>query len=79
MRTFIRNFRFKEKEEVNQLYPQYYHKTDKVCSFLLCSLGSIHPLPVGVLLLECFPSLSASTDAPSSPPESSHSNAAGEA
>ena len=32
--TLIRNFKFPEKEEVNKYYPQYYHKTDKVCSFL---------------------------------------------
>ena len=25
-----RNFDFKEKEEVDKYYPQYYHKTDKV-------------------------------------------------
>ena len=31
---FIRNFQFLEKEQVNQYYPQYYHKTDKVSSFL---------------------------------------------
>lgn len=28
-----RNFDFKEKEEVDKYYPQYYHKMDKVCYF----------------------------------------------
>jgi hypothetical protein len=27
-----RTFQFDEKEQVNQYYPQYYHKTDKVTS-----------------------------------------------
>ena len=26
-----RTFEFKEKEEVDKYYPQYYHKIDKVC------------------------------------------------
>ena len=26
----VRNFDFKEKEQVDKYYPQYYHKTDKV-------------------------------------------------
>jgi len=26
----VKNLDFKEKEEVNKYYPQYYHKTDKV-------------------------------------------------
>ena len=29
-----RNFDFKEKEEVDKYYPQYYHKTDKVLPLL---------------------------------------------
>lgn len=29
-----RNFDFKEKEEVDKYYPQYYHKTDKVLLLL---------------------------------------------
>ena len=28
----IRNFDYKEKPEVFKYYPQYYHKTDKVCN-----------------------------------------------
>ena len=28
------NFDFKEKEQVDKYYPQYYHKTDKVAYFL---------------------------------------------
>jgi hypothetical protein len=28
---FTRTFDFKEREEVNKYYPQYYHKIDKVC------------------------------------------------
>lgn len=27
----VRNFDYKEKEQVFEYYPQYYHKTDKVC------------------------------------------------
>ncbi len=27
-----RTFEYKEKPQVSQYYPQYYHKTDKVCS-----------------------------------------------
>ena len=30
-----RNFDFKEKVEVDKYYPQFYHKTDKVCPALL--------------------------------------------
>ena len=28
----MRNFEYTEKAAVFQYYPQYYHKTDKVCS-----------------------------------------------
>ena len=27
----VRNFDYKEKPKVSEYYPQYYHKTDKVC------------------------------------------------
>jgi hypothetical protein len=30
-----RTFEYKEKEQVFEYYPQYYHKTDKVC-YLSC-------------------------------------------
>jgi hypothetical protein len=28
-----RTFEYPEKKEIFQYYPQYYHKTDKVCSY----------------------------------------------
>ncbi len=77
MGTFIRNFRFKEREAVNQLYPQYYHKTDKVCSFLI--LAWLHP-PTSSWgpSPRMFLGPAASTNAPRGQPKSSHSNAGGE-
>ena len=33
LNSTYRNFDFKEKEEVDKYYPQYYHKMDKVCFF----------------------------------------------
>jgi hypothetical protein len=27
----VHSFQFTEREQVNKYYPQYYHKTDKVC------------------------------------------------
>lgn len=77
MGTFIRNFRFKEREAVNQLYPQYYHKTDKVCSFLI--LAWLHP-PTSSWrpAARMFLGPAASTNVPKGQPESSHSHAAGE-
>jgi hypothetical protein len=70
--TLIRNFKFPEKEEVNKYYPQYYHKTDKVC-FFLPLVGSTYHLPAGFLLSECF--LSLLLQPILSPPELSDSNA----
>lgn len=29
--NLVRTFDYKEKPEVTKYYPQYYHKTDKVC------------------------------------------------
>lgn len=31
----VRNFDYTEKEKVFEYYPQYYHKTDKVCKKIL--------------------------------------------
>ena len=77
MGTFIRNFRFKEKEAVNKLYPQYYHKTDKVCSFLM--LDWLHPPTSGWCpSARMFLGAAAPTSAPRGQPESNHSHAAGE-
>lgn len=36
--NLVRNFDYKEKPQVFEYYPQYYHKTDKV-SFKLDHLG----------------------------------------
>jgi hypothetical protein len=33
----VRTFDYTERPEVFKYYPQYYHKTDKVCSFYLSS------------------------------------------
>ena len=33
MDDLVRNFDYKEKPQVFEYYPQYYHKTDKVCSY----------------------------------------------
>ena len=77
MGTFIRNFRFKEREAVNKLYPQYYHKTDKVCSFLM--LAWLHPSPsCGRPSARVFLGPAASANAPRGQPESSHNYAAGD-
>lgn len=39
----VRTFDYKEKPQVFQYYPQYYHKTDKVSLFFLscCLIGSL--------------------------------------
>lgn len=31
MEELVRTFDYKEKAQVFEYYPQYYHKTDKVC------------------------------------------------
>lgn len=33
----VRNFDYKEKAEIFKYYPQYYHKTDKVCKLATLS------------------------------------------
>ena len=37
----VRTFDYKEKPEVFKYYPQYYHKTDKVC---YCNPNSVNEL-----------------------------------
>jgi hypothetical protein len=40
----VRTFDYKERPQVFEYYPQYYHKTDKVCLSLPHSIISLTPL-----------------------------------
>lgn len=42
----VRNFKYTEKPEVFKFYPQFYHKTDKVCSPSSLFTGLPQPVPL---------------------------------